>query len=86
MPARSLRTAVVALAIAIATTGMARADCESDMLQLEEAMKAPGQTPAVQAAYKDGAAKAASAMRKDDDDTCHKAIADALATSGKALK
>jgi hypothetical protein len=80
-----LRPALLALVLA-AATGAARADCESDMLQLEDAMKAPGQTPQVQAAYKDGAAKAASAMRKDDDATCHKAIADALARAGKSLK
>lgn len=82
----SLRPALLALVLVAAATGAARADCESDMLQLEDAMKAPGQTPQVQAAYKDGAAKAASAMRKDDDATCHKAIADALAQAGKSLK
>ena len=49
-------------------------------------MKAPGQTPAVQAAYKNGADKAASAMRKDDDAACHKVIAEALAHGGKSLK
>ena len=83
------RTSLI-LALATLTLGgsmsLARADCESDMLQLEDAMKAPGQTPEVQAAYKDGATKAASAMRKDDDATCHKAIADALAKGGKSLK
>ena len=78
--------ALLALALAFAGTGVARADCESDMLQLEDAMKAPNQTPEIQAAYKDGAGKAASAMRKDDDATCHKVIADALAKAGKTLK
>lgn len=81
-----LRPALLALALSVAAAGAAHADCESDMLQLEDAMKAPNQTPEVKAAYDAGAAKAASAMRKDDDQTCHKAIADALATSGKALK
>ena len=42
-----------------ATAGTARADCESDMIQLEDAMKAPNQTPEVTAAYKAGADKAA---------------------------
>lgn len=81
-----LRSAVLAFTLLALTVGTARADCESDMLQLEAAMKAPNQTPEIQAAYKDGAAKAASAMRKDDDSTCHKAIADALAASGQTLK
>ena len=56
------------------------------MLQLEDAMKAPNQTPAVKAAYDDAAQKAASAMRKDDDSTCHKLVADALAKAGRTLK
>ena len=86
MTTRSLRIALLAAALSSAAAGAARADCESDMLQLEHAMKAPDQTPQIKAAYQDGATKAASAMRKDDDATCHKAIADALATSGKALK
>lgn len=86
MSSRSVKSILLALALSAAAAGAARADCESDMLQLEDAMKAPNQTPAVQAAYKDGAEKAASAMRKDDDATCHKAIADALAKAGKTLK
>jgi hypothetical protein len=81
-----LRPALLALAVSVLAAGAARADCESDMLQLEAAMKAPNQTPEIKAAYEAGAAKAASAMRKDDDGTCHKAIADALAKSGKVLK
>jgi hypothetical protein len=80
------RPVLLGLALAAAGVGIARADCESDMLQLEDAMKAPNQTPEVQAAYKDGAGKAASAMRKDDDGTCHKVIADALAKAGRTLK
>lgn len=91
VPSLSSRSALLASALSILAlsplaAGVARADCESDMLQLEDAMKAPNQTPAIQAAYRDGAAKAASAMRKDDDATCHKAIGDALAASGKVLK
>lgn len=81
-----LRPALLALALSVLAVGAARADCESDMLQLEDAMKAPNQTPEVRAAYEAGAAEAASAMRKDDDGTCHQAIADALAKAGKALK
>ena len=90
-PSLSLHPALLASALSILAlsplaASAARADCESDMLRLEDAMKAPNQTPAVKAAYQDGAAKAASAMRKDDDATCHKAIGDALSASGKVLK
>ena len=86
MSYRLTRPFILALALGAAATGGARADCESDMLQLEDAMKAPNQTPEVKAAYQDGAAKAASAMRKDDDGACHLAIAGALAKSGMSLK
>ena len=86
MTTRLLKSAILALVLGGTATVTARADCESDMLQLEDAMKAPNQTPAVQTAYKDGAAKAASAMRKDDDASCHAAIADALSKAGKTLK
>ncbi len=70
IPIRSTLLALaLALALAAAGAGAARADCESDMLQLEAAMKAPGQTAAVKAAYEDAAGKAASAMRRDDAST-----------------
>lgn len=83
---KNTSAAALAVAVLLAGAGAARADCESDMLQLEDAMKAPDQTPAVKAAYDDAAKKSASAMRKDDDDTCHKVIGDALAKAGKTLK
>ena len=86
MPRIPVRPILLALALTAAAAGAARADCESDMLQLEDAMKAPNQTPAVKAAYDDAARKAASAMRKDDDGTCHKLVADALAKAGRTLK
>ncbi len=79
-------TALVALVLVAASAGVARADCESDMIQLEDAMKAPNQTPAVKAAFQDAATTASAAMRKDDDAACHKAIADAMTKAGKSLK
>ena len=77
---------LAALVLTGATAGVARADCESDMLQLEAAMKTPNQTPAIKAAYDDAAKKSSEAMRKDDDAGCHAAIADALSKGGKTLK
>ena len=86
MRSKSAAAALAALALTAALASAARADCEGDMLQLEAAMKAPNQTPAVKAAY-DAAAKTSSeAMRKDDDAGCHAAIADALSKAGKTLK
>ncbi|WP_237479142.1 hypothetical protein [Lichenibacterium dinghuense] len=83
---KTLSAAALAAAALLCAASAARADCESDMLQLEDAMKTPDQTPAVKAAYDDAAKKSASAMRKDDDDTCHKVIGDALAKAGKTLR
>jgi hypothetical protein len=83
------RTALVlALAAGAASLGItaARADCESDMIQLETALKAPKLTPDAKAALDDARVKSVAAMKKDDDATCHKVIADALPKAGMTLK
>ena len=64
----------------------ARADCESDMIQLETALKAPKLTPDAKTALDDARMKSVAAMKKDDDATCHKVIADALPKAGMTLK
>ena len=64
----------------------ARADCESDMVQLETALKAPKLTPEAKAALDDARVKSVAAMKRDDDATCHKVIADALPKAGMSLK
>ena len=83
------RTALV-LALAAGTAGLgltaARADCESDMIQLEAAMKAPKLTPDAKTALDDARVKSVAAMKKDDDAACHKVIADALPKAGMTLK
>ncbi len=81
-----------ALMLAVATltlgagTSLARADCESDMLQLETAMKAPNLSPSAKSALDDARVKSVAAMKKDDDTSCHQAIADALPKAGMTLK
>lgn len=84
---RNLINAVLLSAtIGLAATGIARADCESDLIQLENAYKAPNLASAAKAALDDAKTKAVSAMKKDDDVTCHKAISEALPKAGMTLK
>ena len=64
----------------------ARADCESDMNQLEAALKTPNLSADAKAALDDARVKSVAAMKKDDDATCHKAIAEALPKAGLKLK
>ena len=81
-------TLLIALAAGTASFGLtaARADCESDMIQLETALKQPKLTPDAHAALDDARVKSVSAMKKDDDATCHKVIAEALPKAGMTLK
>ncbi len=72
--------------IGLASAGVARADCESDLIQLESAYKAPNLSPAAKAALDDAKTKSVSALKKDDDAGCHKVIAEALPKAGMTLK
>jgi hypothetical protein len=81
-----LRIAMLSVAIGVAATGVARADCESDLIQLEEAYKAPDLTATSKAALDDAKTKALAAFKTDDDATCHKAIAEGLTKAGMTLK
>lgn len=82
----ALKLALVGAALGLASTGVARADCESDMIQLEAALKAPDVSKDGKAALDDARVKSVAAMKKDDDDACHKVIADALPKAGMTLK
>jgi hypothetical protein len=73
--------AIALLAISGSATA-AMADCESDMLQLEQAYKTPNLKPDVVAALDAAKAKSVSALKKDDDTACHEAIAVALKKAG----
>jgi len=81
-----LTITLLSVAIGIAASGAARADCESDLIQLEQADKAPDLTAASKAALDDAKTKALAAFKKDDDTTCHKAIAEGLTKAGMTLK
>jgi len=75
-----------AAAIGLAATSVAKADCESDLLQLEAAYKAPNLAAPAKAALDQAKPIAVAAMKKDDDASCHKAVADGLTKAGIAMK
>jgi hypothetical protein len=79
-----LKSAFIVVAVAIAAPVSAFADCEADLGKLEEALAKPDITPDNKAALEAAGEKAASAMRKDDDETCNKLVMDALALVGVA--
>jgi hypothetical protein len=70
----------------LAAAGVARADCEADLVQLEQAYKAPNLTGEAKNALDGAKAKAVSALKKDDDATCHKVIAEGMSKAGMTLK
>lgn len=81
-----LKAVLLSATIGIAATGVARADCESDLLQLEQALKIPNLTPTAKAALDEAKTKAVAAMKKDDDKTCHGAIDQGMTKAGMKLK
>lgn len=81
-----LKNALLSATIGVALTGAARADCERDLLQLEQAFKAPNLSTVAKTALDDAKTKAVAALKKDDDKTCHNAIADGMTKAGLKLK
>lgn len=86
MTHKILKAVLLSATIGIAATGAARADCESDLLQLEQAYKAPNLTASAKAALDEAKTKAVAAMKKDDDKTCHSAIDQGMTKAGMKLK
>ena len=80
------RLLLLSAAAVVAAAGAARADCEDDLLQLEQAFKTPNLSATGKAALEDAKTKAVSAMKKDDDATCRRVIADAMAKAGLTFK
>ena len=83
---RLMSIILVSASAALGATTIARADCESDMIQLEAAYKQPNLSPAAKTALDGAKTVSVSAMKKDDDAGCHKAIAEALPKAGMNLK
>ena len=82
MVCHTLRISILALGLVTVAASAASADCETDLLQLEAAMKAPGQTPEHLTMMKEAGAKASEALRKDDDAACNKFVMDVLKAAG----
>jgi hypothetical protein len=83
---RSPKIVFLAVAALIATAAIARADCESDLIQLQDAYKAPNLTADGKTALDEAKSKAVSALKKDEDAACHKSIAEAMTKAGLKLQ
>ena len=81
-----IKTAILAAAIGIAATSAARADYESDLKQLEHAFTTPNLAAPAKAALDVAKTKAVAALKKDDDKTCHAAVAEGLSKAGLKMK
>ncbi|WP_438273821.1 hypothetical protein [Nitrobacter sp.] len=81
-----MKAALLTAAIGIAATSAARADCESDLKQLEHAFTTPNLTATTKTALDEAKVKAVAALKKDDDKTCHAAVAGGLGKAGIKMK
>ena len=74
--------AFVAFALSFMTSTVAFADCEADLGLLETAMATPNLSADLKAEMAKAGEAGGAAMRKDDDETCHKIVMDVLAKAG----
>jgi hypothetical protein len=81
-----LAIALLSGTVGLSATGLARADCESDLIQLEEAFKAPNLSTDAKAALEVAKKNAVAALKKDDDVACHKAVEEGVAKAGLKMK
>ena len=81
-----VKVILLSATIGMAATTVARADCESDLLQLEAAFKTPNLTPVQTAALNEAKTKAVAALKKDDDKTCTAAITEGMTKAGQKMK
>jgi hypothetical protein len=79
-----LKSAFLALTLTMAASTLAHADCEADLLKLEDALAKPDLTADNKTTLEAAGEKASTALRKDDDDVCHQIVTDALAATGTA--
>lgn len=82
----AIKAVLLTAAIGIAATSAARADCESDLKQLEHAFTTPKLAVTAKAALDEAKTKAVAALKKDDDKTCHAAVAEGLGKAGIKMK
>lgn len=81
-----IKAALLTAAVGLAATTAARADCESDLKQLEHAFTTPNLATPAKTALDEAKVKAVAALKKDDDKTCHTAVAEGLGKAGIKMK
>lgn len=86
MTSNFVKILLLSATIGMAATTIARADCESDLLQLEAAYKTPNLTPVQKSALDEAKTKAVAALKTDNDKTCNAAIKDGMTKAGLTLK
>ncbi|MDE2365277.1 MAG: hypothetical protein KGM42_21590 [Hyphomicrobiales bacterium] len=74
--------AAILVAMSFGAAGAAKADCESDLVTLENAYKTPALSPDARKALDAAKVKAVRALKTDDDKTCHEAVSDGLRQAG----
>ena len=72
--------------LGLAATAVARADCESDLIQLEAAYKTPNLTPVQKTVLDEAKTKAVAALKADNDKTCNAAIVEGMTKAGLKMK
>lgn len=81
-----IKIVLLSATIGLVATSFARADCESDLIQLEAAYKTPNLTPVQKAALDEAKTKAVVALKADNDKTCNAAIKEGMTKAGLTLK
>lgn len=79
---RSIRNSTLIAAVLLTLSAAARADCETDMAQLDQVLKAPSLTTDARKALLTAKKQAIAAVKTDDDVTCNKVITAALKQAG----
>lgn len=86
MTSHLVKIILVSATIGMVAMSVARADCESDLIQLEAAYKTPNLTPAQKTALDEAKTKAVAALKADNDKTCNAAIVEGMTKAGLKMK
>ncbi len=84
MSNQAVRVPVLITAVLLSISAIARADCETDMAQLDEVLKSPSLSADGKKGLLDAKKKAIAAVKTDDDATCNKVIVAAIKQAGVA--
>lgn len=78
----SIRSSTLIAAVLLTLSATARADCETDMAQIDQVLKTPSLTTDARRALLAAKKQAVAAVKTDDDATCNKVITAALKQAG----